>query len=260
MNLKYLKENLDTRTVGNELIYYESVESTNKLLFEQAEKGAEEGTVLIADAQTGGKGRLGRTWFSPGGVNLYLSVILRPDVNTQNSAVFTFIASLALVNTLDLLNINSTIKWPNDILINSKKVAGVLTEMTSEGVDLNFIIIGIGLNINLSKESIDENLPEISESVTSLSIERNNTIDREKVAEILIHNLDNYYLQFKTEGINSIVAEWSNRCGLLNKMISVKVDNKIISGIARKIDNNGFLYIEDNKGNLEKIIAGDIQT
>ena len=132
--------------------------------------------------------------------------------------------------------------------------------MKSDGINLNFIILGIGLNINLTKESIDENLADISNSVTSLGIESNKDIEREKVAEILIYHLDEYYKKFKTEGVNSIVAEWSNRWGMLNEKISVKVDNKTISGIARKIDNNGFLYIEDSNGNLEKIIAGDIQT
>ncbi|MEE9193050.1 MAG: biotin--[acetyl-CoA-carboxylase] ligase [Thermodesulfobacteriota bacterium] len=260
MNINKIKENLRTKILGMELIYNESVESTNKLLFKLAEKGLEDGTVLISDEQTGGKGRSGRSWYSPGGVNLYLSVLLHPEVSPQNSAVFTFIASLALVKTLDDLNINSQIKWPNDLLINTKKVAGVLTEMKNEGNNLNFIIIGIGLNINLSIESIKENLADISNSVTSLSIERKSFLDREEVAVNLIGYLDDYYLQFKSEGINSIVAEWSNRWGKLNEKISVKVDNKIISGIVRKVDNYGFLYIEDDKGNLEKIIAGDIQS
>lgn len=260
MKINNIKEKLRTKLVGTELIYFESVESTNRLLNELAEKGKEDGAVLISDRQTGGKGRLGRQWFSPGGVNLYLSALLRPEVNPQNSAVFTFIASLALLKTLDALNISSQIKWPNDLLINNKKVAGVLTEMKNEGNKLEFIILGIGLNINLTSDAIKENLPKISDSVTSLSIEKNMVLDREDVAAKLIGFLDEYYLQFMSEGINSIVAEWSNRWGMLNEEISVKVDNKIIRGIARKVDNYGFLYIENDKGNLEKIIAGDIES
>jgi len=259
MDIARIKKKINTRIVGEELIYYESVESTNRLLFELADKGLEDGTVLISDMQTGGKGRLGRNWFSPGGVNLYLSVLLRPEVSPENSAVFTFIASLALVKTLDELDIRSQIKWPNDLLINNKKVAGVLTEMKNNGDKLNFIIIGIGLNINLSEKSINENLTDISNYVTSLSIEKNSSLDREKIASDLISYIDHYYLKFNAEGINSIVAEWSNRWGMLNEKVSIKVDNNIISGIARKIDSNGFLYIEDNKGKLEKVIAGDIQ-
>ncbi len=260
MDINKVKLNIDTSVVGENLIYRESVESTNELLYEFAENGGEDGTILISDTQTGGKGRLGRNWYSPGGVNLYLSALLRPEVNPLNSAVFTFIASLALLKTLDALNISSQIKWPNDLLINNKKVAGVLTEMKNEGNKLEFIILGIGLNINLSLENIKENLPEISDSVTSLSIEKNIVLDREEVASKLICLLDEYYLQFKSEGINSIVAEWSNRWGMINQNISIKVDNEIISGIARKVDNQGFLYIEDSYGNLEKIIAGDLQT
>lgn len=259
MKINNIIEKLNTTIVGNELIYFDSVESTNRLLFEMAEMGTEDGAVLISDGQTGGKGRLGRQWFSPEGVNLYLSVLLRPQVNPENSAVFTFIASLALVKTLDDLNVSSKIKWPNDLLINQKKVAGVLTEMKNEGNKPEFIIIGIGLNINLKDDQIKKNLPDISDSVTSLSIEKNAEINREDVAVKLISHLDEYYQQFNIEGINSIVAEWSNRWGMLNEEIAVKVDNNIVRGIARKVDNYGFLYIEDDKGNLQKIIAGDIQ-
>ena len=260
MNIDTIKTKLTTTIVGKELIYKESVESTNKLLFKLAEEGLEDGTVLISNQQTGGKGRLDRSWYSPGGVNLYLSVLFCPEISPQNSAVFTFVASLALQKTLDELDISSQIKWPNDVLINTKKVAGVLTEMKSDGSALDFIIVGIGLNINMSIESIIENLTDISNSVTSLSIEKNKNFEREEVAARLITFLDEYYMQFISEGINSIVAEWSNRWGKLNENIAVKVDNKVISGIARKVDNYGFLYIEDKNGNLIKIIAGDIQS
>ena len=259
MDIEKIKKNINTEIVGRELLFYNSVGSTNELLFEEAEHGLGDGAVLIADTQGGGKGRLGRSWFSPPGANLYLSLLLRPDVSPQNSAVFTFIASLALVKTLEQLKIYPTIKWPNDILINKKKTAGVLTEMKSENNNLHFIIIGIGLNINLSKDLIDKNLPEIADTVTSLRIEKGKKLDREKTTQILINWLDVYYMKFKFEGINSIVAEWSNRWGRLNEKVAIKIDNKTVSGIARKVDNYGFLYIEDSEGKLQKIIAGDIQ-
>ena len=259
MDIKKVKKNINATIIGRELLFYNSVGSTNELLFKEAEQGLEEGAVLIADTQTGGRGRLGRSWYSPPGANLYLSLLLRPDVSPQNSAVFTFIASLALVKTLEQLKIDPTIKWPNDILINNKKAAGVLTEMKSENSILDFIIIGIGLNINLSKDSINNNLPDIADTVTSLSIEKGRKLDREKTAQILINWLDEYYMKFKFEGINSIVAEWSIRWGRLNEKVSIKIDNKTVSGIARKVDNYGFLYIEDSEGKLQKIIAGDIQ-
>jgi len=259
MNIENIRKLLISGIVGKNLIYYETVKSTNSLLFELADNNLEDGSVLIADTQTGGKGRLGRSWFSPKGVNLYFSVLLRPEVSPQNSAVFTFLASLALAETLDELNISCRIKWPNDILIGNKKVAGVLTEMKNDGNSLNFIVIGIGLNINLSKELIDDNLKVISDSVTSLSIESGRNLNREEIAAKVIINLDKYYLKFINEGINSIVAAWVTRWGMLNENVSVKVDKEIINGIARKVDTYGYLYIEDADGRLNKIIAGDLQ-
>ncbi len=259
MNIDIIRELLKSEIVGKNLIYYETVQSTNSLLFELADNNLEDGSVLIADAQTGGKGRLGRNWFSPKGVNLYISVLLRPEVIPQNSAVFTFVASLALAETLDELNISCSIKWPNDILIGNKKVAGVLTEMKNDGNSLKFIIIGIGLNINLAKKLIDDNLKDISDFVTSLSIECGRNLKREEIAAKVIKNLDKYYLKFINEGINSIVAEWVTRWGMLNENVSVKVDNEILNGIARKVDTYGYLYIEDADGKLNKIIAGDMQ-
>ena len=252
-----LNEFTETMIVGRDLIVFDSVSSTNTKLAEIVSQKTDEGTVLISDSQTNGRGRVGRKWFSPAGYNIYLSVFFEPEIHPQYSPVFTFIASLALVEALKLFGFTPEIKWPNDILINQKKVSGVLTEMKSTGEKLDFIIVGIGLNVNMTKEIVEENLPGEIQNITSLYIENGNKFNREYVISRLINSLDKYYLKFMREGVHSIIAQWTTEWGKLNEMISIDLSGEIISGMVRKVDSNGYIYIEKSDGNLEKVIAGD---
>lgn len=254
-----IKSLIDTEIIGKKLSVYSDVDSTNDVLHSLAyENNEQDGTVIISDSQTKGRGRLSRNWFSPKGVNVYISILFRPKILVQNSPVFTFLASLALSETFDNYKVQSQIKWPNDILINNKKVAGVLTEMKSSNNLVEFIVVGIGVNLNLSKKEIKERLREVSNSTTSLFEELGKFIDREIFISELLKNLDDIYLIFKRQGIDYIVARWACRWGHLNERVKLDVDGKIIEGIARKVDNCGYLYVEKSNGNLEKIIAGDI--
>ena len=255
---KKINEFADTMIVGKSLIVFDSVTSTNTKLSVLASQDTEEGTVLISDTQTEGKGRMGRNWFSPGGSNIYASVFLKPEIHPQYSPVFTFIASLALVETLKYFDFTPQIKWPNDILINNKKVSGVLTEMKSTGEKLDFIIVGIGLNVNLTKDLIEKNLPDEASNITSLYIENGNEFNREYVLSKLINSLDRYYLKFIRDGIHSITAEWAAEWGKLNETISIDISGEIVSGIVRKVDSYGYIFLEKPDGNLEKVITGDI--
>lgn len=253
-----VNEFTETLIVGKNVIVLDSVSSTNSEMAERVSKKLDEGTVLISDTQTRGKGRMGRGWFSPGGFNIYMSVLFEPEIQSSYSPVFTFIASLALVRTLECFGFTPVIKWPNDVLINQKKVSGVLTEMKSTGDRLDFVIVGIGLNVNMTQEIIELNLPDEFNKITSLYIENGNEFNREYVISILINNLDKYYLKFNSEGIHSIIAEWTTEWGKLNEMISIDISGEIVSGIVRKVDSTGYIYIEKSDGKLEKVIAGDI--
>ena len=253
-----LKEFEDTVIVGRDLIVFDTVTSTNSRLAELASEQIEEGAVLISDTQTNGKGRLDREWFSPRGSNIYMSVLFQPELQPDYSAVFTFIASLAIVETLKYFDFTPAIKWPNDVLINQKKVSGVLTEMKSKGDKLEFIIVGIGLNVNMTKEIIELNLPNEISRITSLYIENGNEFNREYVLSKLISNLDKYYLKFIRDGIHSIVADWTSEWGKLNEIVSIDKSGKIVSGIVRKVDSYGYIYIEKSDGDLEKVITGDM--
>ena len=259
MNESILSNLIDTKIVGNKLVVIKEVGSTNEQLKVYAEQGYEDGSVLIAGKQTEGKGRLSRSWFSPEGLNIYLSVIFKPEISPENSAVFTFIASLALTDTLEKLNFIPAIKWPNDILINNKKVSGVLTEMKCKnGKKPDFLVVGIGLNVNMEEDLIVKNLSDVAHKVTSLMIESGQRFRLEEIAAKLINSLDRYYIKFYVDGIDSIVAEWAVKWGKINESIVIDIDGKSYSGIARKVDANGFIYIEDENGMLNKIITGDL--
>ena len=258
INKNRINEFITSVIVGKNIIVFDSVSSTNTKLAELVSPKLDEGTVLISDAQTCGRGRMSREWFSPGGSNIYMSVLFRPDISLHYSPVFTFIASLAIVETLRYLGFAPVIKWPNDILINQKKVSGVLTEMKSTGDKLDFIIVGIGLNVNMTKELIGLNLADEVNKITSLYIENGNEFNREYVISKLINNLDRYYLKFVREGVHSVVANWTIEWGKLNKSVSVDVSGKIVSGVVRKVDSYGYIYIEKSDGSLEKVITGDM--
>ena len=259
MNINKVKSLLNTDIIGKEILFYNEITSTNEILYQLGESGNfQNGTTIIADQQLNGKGRLGRSWFSPPGLNLYLSVILKPKIDLTESSVFTFIASLALYETINEYGVDTDVKWPNDILISKKKIAGVLTEMKSSSNRVDFIIIGVGINLNVDKKTLGEALQEVSKNTTSLMIETKEIVDREVFTAKLIENLDNFYNFFKFEGVDSIIARWLGKWSYLNKRIKVNVNGDIVEGIARKVDNKGFLYIEKEGGNLEKIIAGDM--
>ena len=183
-----VNEFIKTEIVGKDVIVFDTVSSTNTKLAELASQKHNEGTVLLSDSQTGGKGRMGREWFSPGGVNIYMSVLFEPEIQPSYSPVFTFIASLAIVETLKYFDFEPKIKWPNDVLINQKKVSGVLTEMKSTGDKLDFIVVGIGLNINITKEIIKTALPDEVSKITSFYIENGNEFNREYVTSKLINS------------------------------------------------------------------------
>lgn len=258
MNINKIRSLLDTNLIGNEIIYYEQTSSTNDTLFNLAKNSTNDGTVVIADSQTKGKGRLGRSWYSPKGKNLYFSFLIKPKITISQSPVCTFLASLALTKTILSYGITADVKWPNDILINKRKIAGVLTEMSSTNNRLDFIIIGIGINLNMTMKDIQNALPEVSKTTTSLMRETKDIVDREIFTARIINDLDYYYEILKNEGLNSIVALWTSKWSFLNREVKINLEGKILNGIARKVDTEGYFYIEKESGDLEKVIAGDM--
>ncbi len=242
---------------GGELLLLDETASTNTVLREMGRSGAADGTTVIADRQTSGRGRLGRRWVSPEGGNLFMSVLFRPRISFSRCPASTFMASLALCDTFRAFGVEPEIKWPNDVLSNGKKVAGVLSEAEPRGEMCDFVVIGIGVNINLSPERARELMAGFSDTVSSVSTVLGREVDRGSFASALIENLFRQQSGFVSKGADWTVARWAAEWGKLNRTVRVKNNGKEIEGIARKVDGGGFLYIETADGELVKIVSGD---
>ncbi|MDR2017336.1 MAG: biotin--[acetyl-CoA-carboxylase] ligase [Syntrophobacterales bacterium] len=245
---------LDTRYVGRKITCKETVDSTNLLAFRLALAGEPEGGAVVAESQNMGKGRLGRVWFSPYGKNLCLSVIFRPHVHPSRIYPITFLSSLAVYDTIEALGAEPTLKWPNDVLIKSKKVCGTLLELSTEAEMVKFVVVGIGLNINMKKQEMSE---EIREKATSLSIEKKKIYERPAVCGMLLSYLEKYYEIFREKGESEICRIWEDRADIKDKYLEIVQMGDIYKGISEGIDKDGAILINEG-GTVRKIIAGDV--
>ena len=221
-----------------------------------AEQGATEGEIVIAEAQTDGRGRLGRRWESPPGVNLYVSVILRPRLLPIHAPQITLMAAVALAETVaPLIKPAPVIKWPNDILVNGKKLAGVLSEAACDPQRIDHVILGMGLNVNYQVTSMP---PELRQRATSVADLTGSAIDRESVMVRLIHHLDRCYGELDEYGFEALRARWDAFFGLRGRRVRIENDEDVVIGRALGIDRNGALIIEDGFGKLQNVYAGDV--
>ena len=258
MEISKIRKRLSAETAGNKLFVYGEVGSTNDVLAELFGKNAaDDGTVVIADSQTAGRGRLGRKWISPAGKNLYLSVLFRPDIAPRRSPVFTFLGSLALESVFSGYGVEVSIKWPNDILAGGKKMAGILTEMGCSDGKVDYLIIGVGVNLNLSEGFIRGEMKDVSEKVTSLSILLGEDVDREEFAAGLIDSLRRFRSMFVEAGADAVIRLWSERWGMVGREISIDADGETLRGVVERVDENGFLRLRTRDGGLSKVTAGD---
>jgi len=250
---------LKTDILGKVIHYQDEMESTNTVLMELGGKGASEGTVAIADRQTGGRGRLGRKWISSAESNLYISILFRPEIVASDAPLFTLIASIALKELFEKIGINQArIKWPNDIQINGKKVAGVLTEMRPRREVVDFIVVGIGININMSRKDMDNLMGDVANIATSTKEYLGKDIDRAKFAADLLFELEKWYKIFLKNGKALVLREWTERWGDMSKRVRIEVEEGNYEGRAIGIDSEGRLIVETDSGEINKVTAGDV--
>jgi BirA family biotin operon repressor/biotin-[acetyl-CoA-carboxylase] ligase len=246
----YIKSRLNTKFVGRQLHYYRRLATTMETAKELAKKGTAEGTVIIADMQTAGRGRLSRAWLSPEG-SLAMSVILKPSLD--NLPQLVMIASLAVVRTIKkVAGLETRIKWPNDILIKGKKVCGILIENEVKGDRINFAIIGIGINVNFDPLAF----PEISDIATSLSHELGAEVSKAEFTRALLSELEQLYLETQTGA--PIYREWQENMEMLGRWIKVKIGEAVEQGKAETVTQNGNLILRRADGSLTEIVAGDV--
>ena len=251
-----IRAGLQSARIGRQLVCYRETGSTNEDAFKLAEEGAEEGTVVVAEAQIHGKGRLGRHWQSPGGLNLYCSVILRPPILPARAPQLTFLSAVATARAIDATtSLRPSIKWPNDLLISGKKVAGLLNEMSAETEKVKFIILGIGVNINMEREQFPDNLRH---PATSLLLETGMPVRRLDFARALLEALDALYDSYLLNGYGPIREEWLARSDFLGRRVRVNFQDKEFHGTAEDIDEEGALLVRSPDSGLKRVLAGDV--
>ncbi|UCG83832.1 MAG: biotin--[acetyl-CoA-carboxylase] ligase [Dehalococcoidia bacterium] len=250
LSLDAIKQGLTTRLVGSNLIYYPSVSSTQDIAREAAVKGAHEGTTIVAEEQTKGRARLGRTWINPPGV-VAVSIILHPEMSQLTR--LTVMASLATSQCIEkATGLKTSIKWPNDVLINGKKVSGILIESALRGQAVDWAVVGIGININFDPKSF----PEIADIATSLSAELGREVSQLQVLLHLLDEMEQLYMALR-EG-HSIHEEWRSRLETLGKQVEVTFGDHVEVGCAESVDDDGSLLLRRSDGTLISIIAGDV--
>jgi len=249
---------LSTTTIGSTLVVNDETISTNSDAMRLAEQGAAEGTTVCADSQQGGKGRLGRVWASPPRVNLYCSIILRPQIMPYQAPQLTFLSAVAVAQAIEITTgISPEIKWPNDVLIKGRKIAGLLNEMSAETDGINFVILGIGINLNMTREQFP---PDLRTPATSLLLETGEPVVRSHVAAVMLNQLDHLYNQFLRLGFEPVRAEWQARCNANGRRVEVSDGGQErISGLFAGIDDNGAMLVELDNGKIERIYSGDVR-
>ena len=256
LSIREVEDGLAPKLLATRFHYFESLDSTNHYARLLAERGEPQGAIVIAEMQTLGRGRLGRHWVSPPYVNLYCSVILRPTLAPADAPRITLTAAVALADVIERFGpIAPTIKWPNDILAGGKKIAGVLTEAASNSQRVEFVVLGIGVNLNFSLEAMP---PEIRERATSLSILTGRNVSREAFLQRLIHDLDRCYAILEERGFAVLAPRWDERFDLRGRRVRVEMTDRAIIGRAVGLDADGALIIALADGGRQRIVAGDV--
>lgn len=247
---------LKTAFIGKKIFFYPELDSTNSAAMRLGRDGVAEGSAIIADKQTAGKGRIGRKWESPPGVNLYTSIILRPDIAPYDAQKLTLVMAVAVACAIaECCSVRPAVKWPNDILIGAKKVAGILMEMDAEADHVNFIVAGVGLNINMPSADLPKPVRQIA---VSLKEACGTEVSRVEAARMLYSNVEKWYNKFRKHGFAPILAQWKSFFAAEGKRVIVKGFNRTVDGICVGIDDSGALLVRTPSGKVERIISGDV--
>jgi BirA family biotin operon repressor/biotin-[acetyl-CoA-carboxylase] ligase len=256
VSAKDIQSGLATDVFGHVVHHFEEVTSTQDEARKLAEKAAREGTLVFAEMQTCGRGRQQRLWVSPRGTGIYLSLILRPEAKPHHMAQMPIVTGLSVRDAIaESIGITLQTKWPNDILFEKKKVAGILTEIKAEPGRIHYLLVGIGINVNIAQASFPKSLQS---TATSLSEAVGRTVSRRKLTQSLLVHLEKAYGVFKNQGFEPFRRRWRNWDQTLGALVTIETLNgSTITGHARDLDENGALIIEDGQGDIHCVEAGD---
>ncbi|MBI5874049.1 MAG: biotin--[acetyl-CoA-carboxylase] ligase [Candidatus Omnitrophica bacterium] len=247
-----IQAHLRTKFLGKKIHYFDCVSSTMNMAMELGMNGAPEGAIVVAESQTKGRGRLGRSWLSPKYKGIYVSIILRPKISPLAAPLLTLLAGVSVCEAIkDLTGIDAQIKWPNDIFIHNKKVGGILTELNAEMDVTRFVNIGIGLNVNHDKKI--EGL-----HATSLKDQKKEDVSRVGLLQELLHKIEANYLLFQSQGSAQVIDKWRHYSLTLGKRVRIAYQKTHLEGEAMDIDTDGGLLIRTDFGTVQKVMAGDV--
>jgi BirA family biotin operon repressor/biotin-[acetyl-CoA-carboxylase] ligase len=251
-----IKADWKAQIIGKRIHVFDQLESTNSEAYRIAEEGGEEGEVVVADRQLRGKGRLGRSWHSPPGVNLYVSMILRPPIEVRKAPLLALMAAVAAVKAVKCVSgIQPRIKWPNDLLVNGRKLGGLLSEMKDRAGQVDFVILGIGINVNMTSGTIPEEMRFIA---TSLREELGYEISRVELLHALLRAVEGEYGVFLTGKTEGILHQWKTFSQMVGTLVEVRSFDEVIRGRVKGIDSDGSLLLLAADGSERSIVAGDV--
>jgi len=247
-------QGLKTRSFMGPVHHFETLASTNDLAKELAARGAPEGTVVVAETQTGGRGRLGREWNSPPGVGLYISLVLRPMLPPVELPQITLTTAVAVVRAVRrVAGVAPGIKWPNDLLLNGKKLGGILTEMETESDRIRHVVVGLGLNVNNPGFPV-----ELVATATSLTLAAGGAFSRVNLLKAWLEEFEELYGRFLNQGFPEILEEWKRFTVTLGRMVTVRQGPREISGLALDVAPDGALLLRTAAGEIVRVTSGEI--
>lgn len=247
---------LRTSFIGRNIIHYETVDSTQIEAKKFARNQAPEGTLVIAEEQTQGRGRMAREWHSSKKKGIWMSLIIRPKLPLEKAPQFTLLTAIAVAKAIEeVTQLRPEIKWPNDILLDGKKVTGILTEVQGEPDHINYLVIGIGINVNHTQDDFPEDVRDIA---TSLSIQANNSVSRVALIQSIMHYFEEYYQLYVEQGFVPLKPIWEKYAISIGKEIIARTVSGNIYGKAIGITDEGVLKLADDQGNIQLIYSADI--
>jgi BirA family transcriptional regulator, biotin operon repressor / biotin---[acetyl-CoA-carboxylase] ligase len=250
---------LRTRILGQSCHAFDVLASTNTFLYALGRQGVPEGTIVLADEQTAGRGQADKAWISPPRRNLYVSTLLRPSIDPAQAPWLSLLAAVALVDTLSQEGAACGIKWPNDVLIQQRKVAGILTEMETHQDAVQFVVVGIGVNVNMTQEDLEHHLGSVAQPATSLQVSLGCEISREELLAALMGGLEAWYSRFITQGETVLQAAWEARSLMHGRRIRARTAGATWEGTAESIDQTGRLQLRQDDGASVLLTSAEVR-
>ena len=249
-----LASRLTTLWLGRELHQHQALPSTNTEAMDLAAKGAQHGAVVVTDQQTSGRGRQGRTWHSPPDENLYFSVVLRPDIAPADAPPLSLATAVGLARGVTpFLPTAPTLKWPNDLLVQGRKLCGILVEMSASARGINHVVVGVGLNVNVT-----EFPEELTGQATSLRLETGKPLHREQVLASVLNELEPWFQLLFDQGAAPIIQAWEEQTDWLGRRVTVSRPGRAVRGVAVGLDMTGGLRLRLDDGTVDVVVAGDV--